>query len=563
VTPFTESEYNRHHTRGLGEQCQRRRMREILSRGMSVNNGKVYLKQDVLVQPLFNRWYAWSGLVAPATAAMFAANSHLKIMQSFVSAPQVHVSALKNPALRGGPFINYDAGRVPDIKTLMEETIREQSDLLEFAAAIRSLSETLAGEANGYSLEPLYEKVPNVLKGYIELVYDLNNSPSIRFIEGLLYNSPYYKEASQSIALSLCENDERPFVLSTPVLARDGTLHLSIPFRAEALDELFKMKFEPQPLAYVKEILNLNESELALSSSFFTEEPRESFRYEEDAVRIRYFGHACILIESKGTSIMIDPLVSYENKAGIPRFTYSDLPPAIDYVLITHSHQDHCVLETLLQLRHKIKNVIVPKNNGGGLADPSLKLVLRNLGFKQVSELDEMETIEIDGGSITGLPFLGEHADLNIRTKLAHLVTLRDRSILCAADSNNVEPKLYEHIQRMVGDVDILFLGMECDGGPLSWLYGPLLTKPFARKLDQSRRLNGSDYEKGMDIIKRLHPTQVYVYAMGQEPWLTYLTSIQYTQESHPIIDSNKLIQDCRSRGLISERLYGQKEIRI
>jgi L-ascorbate metabolism protein UlaG (beta-lactamase superfamily) len=32
-------------------------------------------------------------------------------MQSFVAAPQVHVSALKNSAMIGGPFINYDANK--------------------------------------------------------------------------------------------------------------------------------------------------------------------------------------------------------------------------------------------------------------------------------------------------------------------------------------------------------------------------------------------------------------------------------------------------------------------
>jgi hypothetical protein len=109
--------------------------------------------------------------------------------------------------------------------------------------------------------------------------------------------------------------------------------------------------------------------------------------------------------------------------------------------------------------------------------------------------------------------------------------------------------------------VDIFFLGMECDGGPLSWLYGPLLTKPLARKLDQSRRLNGSDCRKGMGIIDCLRPRQVYVYAMGQEPWLTYLTSIQYNAESRPIVESDSLVQKCQQRGITSERLFGQKEI--
>lgn len=529
-----------------------------------MDNEKVYLKQQVLVEPLFNQWYAWPALISPATSAMFVANSHLKIMQSFSSTPQVHVAALKNPAMRGGPFINHDAAKAPDIKALLDKTMKEQAHILEFAAAIQSLSQMLASEANGSSLEPLYEKVPDILKGYVELVYDLNNNPSFRFIEGLLYKSQYYNQSSQSIALSLCETEERPFALSTPSLCHEGRLHLNLPFKDKALDELFSMKFEPQPFEYIRERLGISNGEAETFASFFTrEEPQKSLSFNDDGVRIRYFGHACILIETRKTSIIIDPIISYENQGGFPRYTYQDLPDVIDYVLITHNHQDHCMFETLLQLRHRVKNVIVPKNNGGSLVDPSLKMVLQHIGFSQVREIDEMESIDIEGGSITGLPFLGEHADLDIRTKVAHLVNVEGFSILCAADSNNIEPRLYQHVHDLIGDVDILFLGMECDGGPLSWLYGPLLTKPLARKLDQSRRLNGSNYERGIDIVERLKPRHVYVYAMGQEPWLTFLTSIQYTEQSRPIIDSNKLVEDCRRRGIESERLFCQKEIRL
>lgn len=219
------------------------------------------------------------------------------------------------------------------------------------------------------------------------------------------------------------------------------------------------------------------------------------------------------------------------------------------------------MFETLLQLRHKIKHIVVPRSSGGSLVDPSMKLMLRRIGFADVREIDEMETIEVAGGGITGLPFLGEHADLNIRTKTAYFITLGGKSILCAADSNNVEPAMYDHIHEFTKDVDVLFLGMECDGAPLSWVYGSLLTKPLARKMDQSRRLDGSDYEKAISIVDRLNPRRVYVYAMGQEPWLTFVTSIQYTEESHPIVESNRLVAECRNRGLVAERLFGRKEI--
>ena len=187
--------------------------------------------------------------------------------------------------------------------------------------------------------------------------------------------------------------------------------------------------------------------------------------------------------------------------------------------------------------------------------------MLQNVGFRRVREIDELEAIEVEGGAITGLPFLGEHADLNIRTKIAYAIKLEGNSIVCAADSNNIEPQLYAHLHDVIGEVDVFFVGMECDGAPLSWLYGPLLTKPLPRRMDQSRRFDGSDFEKAFDIVKRLNPREVYVYAMGQEPWLTYLTSIQYTDASRPIVESNKLVQECASQGRVAERLYGHKEI--
>jgi L-ascorbate metabolism protein UlaG (beta-lactamase superfamily) len=291
------------------------------------------------------------------------------------------------------------------------------------------------------------------------------------------------------------------------------------------------------------------------------EAPEARPDYSGDDLRVRYLGHACVLIESGSTSILLDPVVSYKISGGIARYTFADLPETINYVLITHNHQDHCMFETLLQLRHKTENVIVPRSNSGALADPSLKLTLQNIGFNNVREIDEMETVGLPDGSITGLPFFGEHADLNIRTKASYLVSLRGRSILCVADSNNLLAGIYDHVREITGDVDVIFLGMECDGGPMSWLYGPLLTQPLARKMDQSRRFDGSDYEKAMDMVKVFNPKRVYVYAMGQEPWLTYLTSIRYTEQSRPIIESNKLVAECRERGIESERLYGRKEI--
>jgi L-ascorbate metabolism protein UlaG (beta-lactamase superfamily) len=261
--------------------------------------------------------------------------------------------------------------------------------------------------------------------------------------------------------------------------------------------------------------------------------------------------------------MLFDPVLSYTYESNVSRYAYQDLPDSIDYVVITHNHQDHVLFETLLQIKHKVKTFIVPTSSGGSLQDPSLKLVLKNVGCRNVVELDQMESLEFENGSITSLPFFGEHSDLNIRCKAAYLVRIGKRSLLFAADSCNIEPQLYGHLYNEIGDVDAIFLGMECDGAPLSWLYGPLLTRKIDRAMDESRRLAGSNFDQAFDIVRRFNMKQLYVYAMGQEPWLGYIMTLKYNEQSRPIIESNRLIQECVKRGVHAERLFGEKEILI
>jgi thioester reductase-like protein len=522
---------------------------------------KVYLKPNAIAEPLIDQWYAWSYLISPATSAMYVANSHIKIMESFIEAPQVHQTALKNPAMMGGPFISHDASRIDAIRTILEKTKAEQANLLTLAEAIKNLDQLLRKHATGYSLEPLYQQIPEPLKGYVELVYDASNQASVRYIERLFYQSAYYNSTRQTVALSLTDEDSRSFVLSTPRLQESHSLHLNFPFNHSNWDQLFRMRDVPQSYREIKAAFEIKDREEELFASFFTEESEhKSNKYTGDSIRVRYFGHACVLIETQGISILCDPLISYQHHAGIPRYTYSDLPEVIDYVLITHNHQDHVMFETLLQLRHKVRQIVVPLGNKGVLVDPSLKLILEAIGFSNVKEIDELETIEIDSGSIVALPVFGEHGDLNISTKTAYWINLKGRAILCAADSNNIEPALYKHLHDLLGDVDVLFIGMECDGAPYTWAYGSLLTQSTPRKMAQTRRLDGSNAERAFELVNQFNPQQVYVYAMGQEPWLTYITSIQYTSDSRPIIESNKLVESCIKHGIVSERLFGCKE---
>jgi hypothetical protein len=64
-----------------------------------------------------------------------------------------------------------------------------------------------------------------------------------------------------------------------------------------------------------------------------------------------------------------------------------------------------------------------------------------------------------------------------------------------------------------------------------------------------------------MGLVTRLRPNAVYVYAMGSEPALTYLTSIHYTEQSRPIVQSRALVEECWVFGVPAGTLLGKEEV--
>ena len=518
----------------------------------------VTLKSDVVIEPLIERWYAWSHLISPATAALNVSFRHLTLLESFVSTPDIHAAACQNPNLRGGPFVDLPVSAVDEVRDLIARTKESQTKQIEFGEALRKAYRAILKEADGFSIEKFYETLPVSVRGYIELYYTLGGHPDLRVIEPLLYKSSVFNSASQSALIYQANGDTRAFVFSTPRLHRSDAIELLRPFDNEIYDYLAALRVIPQPLDRVIERLKQAGITDQKFQDFLTDEVQSiGDRSHQGGTRWRYFGHACVLVEADdGTNVLVDPIVAYDTNGGIERFVLRDLPNRIDFVVLTHNHADHVLLETLLALRYKINTIIVPRA-GGGLADPSLKLMLESIGFKKVIELDSLDSVESGKMQITALPFLGEHGDLDIRSKAAWLVRAGTQKLLFAADSNNLEPLMYEHLKQIFGPIETLFIGQECQGAPFSWIYGPLLPLAVDRKKDQTRRLNGSDAQRGLEVVKSLGSQRVYVYAMGAEPWLQYITSIDPSEDTIPAKNARQLVEACRSLGLQAERLFG------
>lgn len=520
---------------------------------------QVYLKDRTKIEPLNGRWYVWSHLVSPVQHAFNVAFRHMPSFRSFVSNASVHEAAAKNPKMLGSSFMELGKADLPAIQELMGETADRHAHLIQFAEDVVLLDRKLAAET-GFSLDRAYDELAPSLQGLVEMSYDTNNRHSLRLLEELAHGGALDTADTQEIAFTHTRDEDRNFFLNTPRVENEKRMIVKIPFADPRIDLIGRARIEPVDFDHVVAAFGIADEDRLRFREYFTDRAptRNAPKFDGDGVRVRYFGHACVLIETREVSVIIDPFLTWDDDyESEDHLCFNDLPDHIDYVFLTHNHQDHFSPEILLQLRNRIGKILVPRNNVSSIADPSIALALRVLGFENVEAMDWMETTKIPGGAITALPFYGEHADLSIASKHGMHLRLKDRTFLFLADSDCKDRTLYRRIIGLLGPADTLFIGMECDGAPLSWLYGTYLSNPVTRRDDNSRRLSGSDAKRAMAIVEEVGCRDVYVYAMGQEPWMRYVTGLEYTPKSKQIVESDKLLRFCEEIGVRAERLRG------
>jgi hypothetical protein len=109
-------------------------------------------------------------------------------------------------------------------------------------------------------------------------------------------------------------------------------------------------------------------------------------------------------------------------------------------------------------------------------ATASVNSGLKRLGFERIVTLEQFTPLRMDGGEIMSVPFTGEHGDLDVQSKHCVIVRLAGEQVLFMVDSDAVDPAMLRRIAVRIGPVDVTFLGMECCGAPVSWIYGPLFS---------------------------------------------------------------------------------------
>jgi L-ascorbate metabolism protein UlaG (beta-lactamase superfamily) len=530
-----------------------------------MTNPQYRFAPSTAIEPLIDSWAMWADTLSPLPHSLHLTNYVIPLLESYLDDPLAHEDAAANPELVGAPFANVPVSRCEEMRKLLEKTESEQADNVELSNSWNRFYEELVTNAKGQSLDEFYARLPEALRGYVELVYDYNCNPTIRPLENMFYESPYYKQHLQSLRLLEQKADNsRPFFLNTPRLPQPDQVHWQVPFANREIEDLFDLDLNPRPLGFLRELMSLHpEQESALARLLTTQPPSPAAEWNEEAARVRYFNHACVLVQTGGVSIMTDPWVSpCSSQDGSGHYSFDDLPERIDFAVITHGHHDHFVPETLLRLRKRIGCLVVPRSSGVFHADVSLKLAAQRLGFQHVVEVDPLESISFGHGEIIAAPFFGEHADL-AHSKSAYVVRAGSHQLLFAADSNCLDEKIYRNLRRSIGPVDTVFLGMECVGAPLSWLYGALLPFRLPRNYDQSRRTKACDSKAALSLLHELGSSRAFVYAMGAEPWLEFRMGLGGSSDSEQAREARKFVAECEQRGIEAMSLFRKHEMVI
>ena len=125
-------------------------------------------------------------------------------------------------------------------------------------------------------------------------------------------------------------------------------------------------------------------------------------------IKTTLVGHACLLIQSKETTILTDPVwfdyLWEEINTLCPSITLNkDKVPPLDVLNISHRHQDHFDVRTLAYLV-KNEKILTPDTLVLAPQDNLLLDILNELEFKNIKVVTDFEPIKIKDVTITPSP---------------------------------------------------------------------------------------------------------------------------------------------------------------
>ena len=121
--------------------------------------------------------------------------------------------------------------------------------------------------------------------------------------------------------------------------------------------------------------------------------------------RVVFMGHSSLLFQSEQSAVLIDPILRPTHR--LPRHAFDVTQINLRAICCTHSHWDHCDLQTLLWF-DKDTPIYIPAVKHPTAFNPPITPALSLLGFTDIREVHPWEHHQIDDIEFIPVPFHGE-----------------------------------------------------------------------------------------------------------------------------------------------------------
>ena len=166
-------------------------------------------------------------------------------------------------------------------------------------------------------------------------------------------------------------------------------------------------------------------------------------------MRVTLLGHATILVELEGCTVLMDPVFGdpFEDGAAVAcpsREIFVEKLPKLDKIIISHAHLDHFDIPSLARLPRDCE-VLCPE-------DPVIPHVLMKLGFEKVRMIEAGTSIPLGAGEM-----LTTFSNIDV---IEFGVVFKDRSGTFWNEVDTViTASTIEFVKMQLGPIDLLFSG--------------------------------------------------------------------------------------------------------
>lgn len=175
-------------------------------------------------------------------------------------------------------------------------------------------------------------------------------------------------------------------------------------------------------------------------------------------IKTTLIGHACLLIQSRETTVLTDPVwfdyLWEEINVLCPRIELDkEKIPPVDVLNLSHRHQDHFDVRTLAYLERNDR-ILKPDVTILAPNDDILLEVLHELEFKNVRVVADFEPIQIRDVTITPTPSLNKSSTAQDYFP-EHGLLVHDGEVTVWNQVDTiVSPDIIDHIRQLYGHID-------------------------------------------------------------------------------------------------------------